>query len=55
MKDTTVDDFLVNSQELIETAIELSNTGLVSMTLETTISTSNREVQMPISLMKLFY
>uniref|UniRef100_K1QYG6 Polycystic kidney disease protein 1-like 2 n=1 Tax=Magallana gigas TaxID=29159 RepID=K1QYG6_MAGGI len=43
MKDTSVDDFLVNSQEMIETAIEQSNTGLVSMTLETTISTSNRE------------
>ena len=44
MRDISLDSFLANSQEFVETAIEESNAGLVSMSLETTISTSNREV-----------
>lgn len=44
MRDISLDSFLANSQEFVETAIAESNAGLVSMSLETTISTSNREV-----------
>lgn len=44
MRDISLDSFLANSQEFVETAIVESNAGLVSMSLETTISTSNREV-----------
>ncbi|XP_078316679.1 polycystin-1-like protein 2 [Crassostrea virginica] len=43
MRDISLDSFLANSQEFVETAIAESNAGLVSMSLETTISTSNRE------------
>lgn len=39
-----MDNYLQDSQELIETAIEQEDVGLVSMAIETTISTTNRVV-----------
>ncbi|XP_062604454.1 uncharacterized protein LOC134266247, partial [Saccostrea cucullata] len=46
----SVEDYLQNSQALIETAIEQEDVGLVSMAVETTISTTNRESLPPPSL-----
>jgi hypothetical protein len=40
----SLDDYLQDSQELIETAIEQKDVGLVSMAIETTITTANRVV-----------